>query len=125
MRGGLNSAKSTKAGYAIPVPSTLRGGKQINKKEKKMNFIKRKLRDWLYADENVAINVSIDDEYDIKDHENTINFSVINAAGGRIVQVRYYDRKQDRHSNKLHIITPDENLSEALAHILTIETMSR
>lgn len=125
MRGGLNSAKSTKAGYAIPAPTPLRSGKQINRKEKKMNFIKRKLRDWLYADENVAINVSIDDEYDIKDHENTINFSVINAAGGRIVQVRYYDRKQDRHSNKLHIITPDENLSEALAHILTIETMSR
>jgi hypothetical protein len=50
---------------------------------------------------------------------------VINAAGGRIVQVRYYDQKADRHSNKLHIITPEENLAESLAHILAIETISR
>jgi len=142
MSGGYASKKNMASGRAVPIPTpqpkirsmTIGSGEagrfntrlKMNQKEKKMNFIKRKLRDWLfeteYADEAV---VDHRDDADISDHENSINFNVINAAGGRIVQVRFYDRKTDRHSNKLHIITPEENLAESLAHILAIETMSR
>ena len=89
-----------------------------------MNFIKRKLRDWIIRDEAVCVSVADDNDLDIDRHE-SMNFNVVNASGGRVVQVRYYDRKTDRQYTKLHIITPDENLAEALAHILAIETMSR
>jgi hypothetical protein len=100
--------------------------KRINKKEKTMNFIRRKLRDWLLETERGQDSIVVErDETDISDHENSINFNVINASGGRIVQVRFYDRKTDRHTNKLHIITPEEDLATSLAHILAIETMSR
>jgi hypothetical protein len=130
MSGGYSSQKSTMSGRAIKLPSTQPAeSNRFNarlKKEKKMNFIKRKLRNWLMDEPyNDMATISVRDEQDISDHENSINFTVINAAGGRIVQVRYYDRKADRHSNKLHIITPEEDLAEALAHILTIETISR
>jgi hypothetical protein len=99
------------------------------KKGNKMNFIKRKLRNWLldgpdHYNEAVCISTD-DDELNIGNQDNAMNFNVVSASGGRIVQVRYYDRKSDRHSNKLHIITPEEDLATALAHILTIETMSR
>ncbi len=93
-----------------------------------MNFIKRKLRNWLldspdqYAEVNCVVT---EDEVHIDNQENSMTFNVVSASGGRIVQVRYYDRKTDRHATKLHIITPEENLAEALAHILAIETMSR
>ena len=135
MSGGYASKKSMAIGRMprIPnIPTTAGESARFDsrlkaKKEKKMNFIKRKLRDWLYNDSEFANQVAIvdRDEADISDHENSINFNVINAAGGRIVQVRFYDRKTDRHSNKLHIITPDEDLATSLAHILAIETMSR
>jgi hypothetical protein len=57
--------------------------------------------------------------------DNPINFSVVNASGGRIVQVRHYDLKSDRHRHSLHIITPEEDLATALAHILVIDNLSR
>jgi hypothetical protein len=59
------------------------------------------------------------------DHDSAIHFSVIPAAGGKIVQIRYYDKVKDRNLTKLHIITPDEKLEEALAHIFQIEVLSR
>lgn len=88
-----------------------------------MSF-KQKLRNWLYddgADDAVAIER---DENDLRE-EQSINFSVIPAAGGRIVQVRVYDHRKDHNVTKLHIITPEENLAESLAHILQIEVISR
>jgi hypothetical protein len=67
-----------------------------------------------------------DDEDDLRiDHDSAIHFSVIPAAGGKIVQIRYYDKVKDRNLTKLHIITPDEKLEEALAHIFQIEVLSR
>jgi pyruvate kinase len=98
---------------------------EVNQKRRKtkMSF-KQRLRNWLYddsADEPIAITR---DENDLRE-EQSINFSVIPAAGGRIVQVRTYDQRTDRNSNKLHIITPDENLAESLAQILQIEQLSR
>lgn len=130
MSGGYSTAKSIGIGHVNKTPrmtaSKISGAKT---KGKKMNFIKRKLRNWLldgpdHYNEAVCISTD-DDELNIGNQDNAMNFNVVSAAGGRIVQVRYYDRKSDRHSNKLHIITPEENLAEALAHILTIETMSR
>ena len=93
------------------------------RRKTKMSF-KQRLRDWLYDDSNdVPVAIERDDN-DLRE-EQSINFSVIPAAGGRIVQVRVYDHRNDRHSNKLHIITPDENLAESLAQILQIEQLSR
>jgi hypothetical protein len=93
------------------------------RKQPKMSF-KQKLRNWLY-DDSAEEAVAIDrDENDLRE-EQSINFSIIPAAGGRIVQVRVYDQRKDHNVTKLHIITPDENLAEALAHILQIEVISR
>lgn len=139
MSGGYASKRNMANGRAsVPMPmpkirnmtmtstSERFDPKRINKKEKTMNFIRRKLRDWLLETERGQDSIVVErDETDISDHENSINFNVINASGGRIVQVRFYDRKTDRHTNKLHIITPEEDLATSLAHILAIETMSR
>lgn len=127
MSGGYSSAKSTIIGANKIQPARMKSSSGVKRKGKQMFSIKQRLRNWLMNDPYEEVCVSVDDDSDlsIRDHDNTINFNVVSASGGRIVQVRYYDRKTDRHSNKLHIVTPDENLAEALAHILTIESMSR
>jgi hypothetical protein len=89
-----------------------------------MGFIKRKLRNWLLNDDDDRIEVEDCPPTRIE-HDGTINFSVTNASGGRIVQVRYYNEKRDTHVHNLHIITPDEDLPTALAHILALETISK
>lgn len=91
--------------------------------------LKRKFREWLYDDgqEDECLAVAEDyrdNELEI-DHDNAIHFAVLPANGGRIVQIRYYDRVKDRNLTKLHVITPDEDLAESLAHILQIEVISR
>ncbi len=126
MSGGFSSKRNMAIGR-VPAPKAYATVSIADTKQKrrktKMSF-KQRLRNWLYddsADEAVAITR---DENDLRE-EQSINFSVIPAAGGRIVQVRTYDHRTDRNSNKLHIITPDENLAESLAQILQIEQLSR
>lgn len=127
MSGGYSSKRNMTVGRGIPIGTvkSVRPMAEANQKRRKtkMSF-KQKLREWLYDDSNEVPMATERDENDLRE-EQSINFSVIPAAGGRIVQVRVYDHRSDRHSNKLHIITPDENLAESLAQILQIEQLSR
>jgi hypothetical protein len=101
--------------------------KRLERKQMKLT-LRQRLRNWLMSDpeESMVYATADSDEDDVQiDHESAIHFTVIPAAGGKIVQIRYYDRVKDRNNTKLHIITPDEKLEEALAHIFQIEVLSR
>jgi hypothetical protein len=50
-----------------------------------------------------------------------INITVYRANGGHVIECRVYDRKTDRSSNGLHIVTDDQNLGEELGKIITFE----
>lgn len=123
MSGGFSSKRNMAIGRAIPTTS-MAEARVKPKRKTKMTF-KQKLREWLYDDSGDVPKMAIErDENDLRE-EHAINFSVIPAAGGRIVQVRVYDQRTDRNSTKLHIITPDEDLASSLAQILQIEQLSR
>lgn len=53
------------------------------------------------------------------------SFRTYNANGGMVVEVSYYDITTDRSSTSLHIISKDEDLGQALAHIITYEALKR
>jgi len=100
----------------------------VEKKREKMKLtFRQRIRNWLYGDDSPDMPIAIDrDDDDLRiDHDMALHFSVIPAAGGKIVKVQYYDRIKDRNQVKLSIITPDENLADALAQILQIEMLSR
>lgn len=92
--------------------------------------LRERFRNWLMRDDDddgVEIYIpdeAENDEFHI-DHESAFHFSVVPADGGKIVKISYYDKGRDRNVTKLHIITPDEKLEEALAHIFQIEVLSR
>jgi len=54
-----------------------------------------------------------------------INFRVQTVSGGTVVESRWYDHKKDEHRIKLHIVTPDENLSESIGKIVTMELLQK
>lgn len=54
-----------------------------------------------------------------------INFRVQTVSGGTVVESRWYDHKKDEHRTKLHIITPDESLSESIGKIVTMELLQK
>ena len=52
-----------------------------------------------------------------------MNFTVYRANGGMMVEYNKYDERKDQHSCELHIVHPDENLGDALAKIVTFESL--
>lgn len=59
----------------------------------------------------------------IGDHRQTMNLQIHTATGGYILEFSRYDRKRDEHDRKLHIITDNDNLGEAIAQIITVEML--
>lgn len=52
-----------------------------------------------------------------------LNFNVYRASGGYVIELRQYDRKNDRNNNSLHIITDDMELGAELSKIIIVETL--
>ena len=69
--------------------------------------------------------VSIDDYDSGIDLNNPITFRVQAVQGGTLVETRWYDPKTDDNERKLHIVTNDENLAEAIGQIVTMELLKR
>ena len=57
--------------------------------------------------------------------EHGINFSLLRANGGYIVQTSFYDEKYDSHTHGLYIINDGEDLGTSIAHIVTTENLRR
>jgi hypothetical protein len=53
----------------------------------------------------------------------SINFTINKANGGYVVSYNVYDRKTDRHDQRLHIITEDKDLGEELGKIISFESL--
>ena len=77
-----------------------------------------------------SISVSLDDAL-CDDHlggidlPDPITFKVQAVSGGTVVESRWYDHKKDENRVKLHIITQDENLSESIGKIVTMELLQK
>ena len=69
--------------------------------------------------------VSIDDIESGIDLNNPITFRVQAVQGGTLVETRWYDAKKDENERKLHIVTGEENLAEAIGKIVTMELLKR
>jgi len=54
---------------------------------------------------------------------NGMNFTVYRANGGHIIEHRIYDKRTDRNTNSLHIITDDKDLGEEIGKIITYENL--
>lgn len=77
------------------------------------------------------ISVSLLDDTICDDSTNGIDlpdpiiFKVQAVSGGTIVESRWYDYKKDENRVKLHIITQEENLSESIGKIVTMELLQK
>lgn len=55
----------------------------------------------------------------------SLNFFVYYANGGMIVEIRTFDRKREEWDNQLYIVTEDQDLSEFLSRIITVQLLTR
>jgi hypothetical protein len=85
-----------------------------------MKWIKKRLRNWaLKDDDHHIVKLSCVDEPDTE----CIRFKVFRASGGTVVQTDYYDRKNDRQYNSLHVIVEGQDLGQELGKIITYESL--
>ena len=79
-----------------------------------------------YKNISVSLNESLcDDSTNGIDLPDPIVFKVQAVSGGTIVESRWYDYKKDEQRVKLHIITQEENLSESIGKIVTMELLQK
>jgi len=52
-------------------------------------------------------------------------FILYPASGGHVLEVRNYDRKNDRTNTSLHIINRDDDMGEEIGKIITYEALQR
>jgi hypothetical protein len=57
--------------------------------------------------------------------ERAIQFTIYNASGGRVVETRRYDRKTDRSTNGLYVITSDQEFGKEIDKIITMEALKQ
>lgn len=55
--------------------------------------------------------------------EDRISFELSSAVGGRILNVRRYDNKKDRHDQTTYVIATGEDVGARVAKILNLELL--
>ena len=53
--------------------------------------------------------------------EGRISFELSTAVGGRILNVRHYDERKDRHESQTYVIPSGEDVGERVAKIINLE----
>jgi len=53
--------------------------------------------------------------------ENRISFELTSAVGGKILNVRHYDDRRDRHENQTYVIPSGEDIGERVSKIINLE----
>lgn len=104
-----------------------------------MNWFKRMVVRWVREDWDSVIPQYADEGSTMKlrrglgtmsssspsslDSDATLTFTVYNAIGGKVVEFRRYDRKNDRSDHCVYVIGKDEDFGEKIAKIATLETL--
>jgi hypothetical protein len=77
---------------------------------------------WLQDKHNMAIGMGTAMvERGRAEGEGRITFELSNAVGGKILNVRHYDDRKDRHDQQTYVIPTGEDVGERVAKIINLE----
>ncbi len=75
---------------------------------------------WLQDKHNMAIGQAMV-ERGRPEGEGRISFELSTAVGGKILNVRHYDERKDRHESQTYVIPNGEDVGERVAKIVNLE----
>lgn len=128
-------------GYAMAEETTYKEAQMPVKKQKKIGFFKRwmlkSVKEAVEAERQLGSNLvgaqpdvistkSLKigrNEASIDQPERAIHFTVYTANGGRVIETRRYDRKTDRHTNNLYVVTGEQEFGREIDKIITMEAL--
>jgi hypothetical protein len=89
-----------------------------------MNWLKRKIRNWLDSDDDIKLARATVVERDRSaPAQNGMNFVLYKAVGGHILESRTYNQKTDRTDGTLYMIHDDEDFAKQVAQAIMLEQM--
>jgi hypothetical protein len=105
--------------------SSARNVARLEKEFMRKRTLKQRFKEWLFDDGPDASpnEIRIDEDSIQISRETSVRFEIHQAAGGRVVQTRRYDRQKDRHAEGLYIITPDQDFGREIDKIITMESL--
>jgi len=77
-------------------------------------------RGWLEENQKMAIGTAMV-ERGRPEGESRITFELSTAIGGKILNVRQYDDRKDRHDQQTYVIPNGEDIGERVAKIINLE----
>jgi hypothetical protein len=80
-------------------------------------------RDYSLRKENAPQHLVVKENHFEHRPDKTVNFKLMFASGGKIIQTQRYDTVRQEHNSNLYIITEEQNLGEELEKIITIELL--
>jgi hypothetical protein len=116
---GTTSISSNKYPLGRAMPSTNETKRTFMKKTIKQRFVS-----WLLKNDNeddYAPSIAV--ESSGIDLEGAVRFDLVSATGGRILQVRRWDRKRDNHDMVTYVIPSGEDVGQRVAKILNLELL--
>ena len=54
-----------------------------------------------------------------------MTFKIQTVLGGTLIETSYYNNKKEERRSKLYVITPEENLSDSVGKIVTMELLQK
>jgi len=81
-------------------------------------------RGWLEENTKMAIGSAMV-ERGRAEGEGRITFELSTAVGGKILNVRHYDERKDRHDSQTYVIPNGEDIGERVAKIVNLEMFKR
>ena len=76
---------------------------------------------WLQEKHTMAIGMGAVVERGRAEGEGRITFELSTAVGGKILNVRHYDDRKDRHDSQTYVIPNGEDVGERVAKIINLE----
>ena len=94
-----------------------------------MKWLKNKVIKWVKEDQHNAredTGMAIRSrDFDATPYEEDpiLNFRVVSAVGGQVVEFRRYDRKTDRSESTTYIIHKDDDFGDKIAKVANLEML--
>jgi hypothetical protein len=85
------------------------------------NSHKYETKGWLQDKHNMAIGMGTAVERGAPEGQDRITFEITSAVGGRILNVRRYDDRKDRHDSQTYVIPSGEDVGARVAKIINLE----
>jgi hypothetical protein len=70
---------------------------------------------------SIKMNSALQVERSRSEGTDRITFELSSAVGGKILNVRHYDERRDRHDHQTYVIPTGEDIGERVAKIVNLE----